>query len=91
MDSLLGRTIVTEDIDAATAIAKAYSYRYRVVTLDGQVVNAGGSLTGGSVNKNASILSRRGEIDALTAEAKKYAKQAEELAVSYTHLTLPTN
>ena len=61
MDSLLGRTIVTEDIDAATAIAKAYSYRYRVVTLDGQVVNAGGSLTGGSVNKNASILSRRGD------------------------------
>ena len=36
MDSLLGRTIVAEDIDAATAIAKAYSYRYRVVTLDGR-------------------------------------------------------
>ena len=79
MDSLLGRTIVAEDIDAAAAIAKAYGYRYRAVTLDGQVVNAGGSLTGGSVNKNASILSRRGEIDALTAEAKKYAAQVEEL------------
>ena len=91
MDSLLGRTIVAEDIDAAIAIAKAYSYRYRVVTLDGQVVNAGGSLTGGSVNKNASILSRRGEIDALTAEAKKYAKQAEELEAQLTELRRETD
>ena len=89
--SLLGRTVVTEDIDAATAIAKAYGYRYRAVTLDGQVVNAGGSLTGGSVNKNASILSRRGEIDALTAEAKKYSGQAEELEAQLTELRRETN
>lgn len=88
--SLLGRTAVAEDIDAAAAIAKAYGYRYRVVTLDGQVVNAGGSLTGGSVNKNASILSRRGEIDALTAEAKKYSKQAEELESQLTELRRET-
>ena len=86
MDSLLGRTVVAEDIDAAAAIAKAYGYRYRAVTLDGQVVNAGGSLTGGSVNKNASILSRRGEIDSLTAEAKKYAAQVEELETQLTEL-----
>ena len=86
MDSLLGRTVVAEDIDAAAAIAKAYGYRYRAVTLDGQVVNAGGSLTGGSVNKNASILSRRGEIDALTTEAKKYAAQVEELETQLTEL-----
>lgn len=86
MDSLLGRTVVAEDIDAAAAIAKAYGYRYRAVTLDGQVVNAGGSLTGGSVNKNASILSRRGEIDALTAEAKKYAAQVEDLETQLTEL-----
>ena len=86
MDSLLGRTVVAEDIDAAAAIAKAYGYRYRAITLDGQVVNAGGSLTGGSVNKNASILSRRGEIDALTAEAKKYAAQVEELETQLTEL-----
>ena len=61
------------------------------MTLDGQVVNAGGSLTGGSVNKNASILSRRGEIDALTAEAKKYAKQAEELEAQLTELRRETD
>ena len=89
--SLLGRTVVTEDIDAATAIAKAYGYRYRAVTLDGQVVNAGGSLTGGSVNKNASILSRRGEIDALTAEAKKYSGQAEELEAQLIELRRETD
>lgn len=75
---LLGRTVVAEDIDSAAAIAKKFGYRYRVVTLDGQVVNAGGSLTGGSVNQNASILSRRGEIDSLTAEAKKITAQADE-------------
>ena len=55
------------------------------------MVNAGGSLTGGSVNKNASILSRRGEIDALTAEAKKYAKQAEELEAQLTELRRETD
>lgn len=91
MDSLLGRTVVAEDIDAAAAIAKAYGYRYRAVTLDGQVVNAGGSLTGGSVNKNASILSRRGEIDALTTEAKKYAAQVEELETQLTELRRETD
>lgn len=77
IDYLLARTIVAEDLDAATAIAKSYTYRYRVVTLDGQLVNAGGSMTGGSVNKNASILSRRGEIDALREEAKKYAEKSD--------------
>lgn len=86
VEYLLGRTIIAEDIDAATAIAKEYGYRYRVVTLDGQVVNAGGSLTGGSVNKNASILSRRSEIDALTAEAKKYTQQSNELEKQLTEL-----
>ena len=55
------------------------------------MVNAGGSLTGGSVNKNASILSRRGEIDALTAEAKKYSGQAEELEAQLTELRRETD
>ena len=46
--SLLGRTAVAEDLDYAVVIARKYGYRFRVVTLDGQVVNAGGSMTGGS-------------------------------------------
>ena len=76
--SLLGRTVVAEDLDSATAIAKRYHYRFRVVTLDGQVVNAGGSLTGGSHVKGAGLLSRRNEIDALKQKADSLSSQAEQ-------------
>ena len=76
--SLLGRTVIAEDLDAAVAIAKRYSHRFRIVTLDGQVVNAGGSMTGGYVGKNAGILSRRGEIEKLQAEARSLAGRAKE-------------
>lgn len=66
VSSLLGRTVVAEDIDLATVIAKKYSYRFKLVTLDGQVINAGGSFTGGSANRSAGILTRRNEIDELS-------------------------
>ncbi|MCO7136249.1 chromosome segregation protein SMC [[Clostridium] leptum] len=82
--SLLGRTVVAEDLDSATAIAKRYHYRFRVVTLDGQVVNAGGSLTGGSHVKGAGLLSRRNEIDTLRQKADHLSSQAEE-AKSFLH------
>ena len=52
-DSLLGRVAVAEDLDSAAAIAKRTGYRLRVVSLDGQVVNAGGSLTGGSKGRSS--------------------------------------
>lgn len=65
VSSLLGRTVVAEDIDLATVIAKKYSYRFRVVTLDGQVINAGGSFTGGSASRSTGILTRRNEIEEL--------------------------
>ncbi len=61
----LARTVVAEDMDAAIAIAKKYNYRFRIVTLDGQVINAGGSMTGGSRAQNAGILSRGNEIEKL--------------------------
>ncbi len=73
---LLGRIAVASDLDAAVAIAKAHRYRFRVVTLDGQVVNAGGSLTGGSVARSANILGRKNEITLL----QQQAAQQEELA-----------
>ncbi len=63
--SLLGRTVIAEDLDYATAMAKRHGYKFRIVTLDGQVVNAGGSLTGGSSIKGAGLMSRRAEIDRL--------------------------
>lgn len=69
----LGRTVVAEDMDAAIAIAKRYNHRFRIVTLDGQIMNAGGSMTGGSRTQNAGILSRGNEIEKL-----KIALQAAE-------------
>ncbi len=71
MAFLLGRTAIAEDIDAALAISKKHDRTFRIVTLDGQVVNAGGSLTGGSLSKNTGILTRRNEIETLTEEIKK--------------------
>ena len=69
--SLLGRTAVSEDLDSAVEIAKKYSYKFKVVTLDGQVVNAGGSMTGGARLQNAGILSRANEIEKLTKECNE--------------------
>lgn len=65
LSSLLGRIVVTEDLDCAVKIAKAYSYRFKIVTLDGQVVNAGGSITGGSLARKSGLLSRVSEIESL--------------------------
>ncbi len=77
-DYLLGRTVVAEDLDSATNIAKKYGYRFKVVSLDGQVVNQGGSLTGGSLNKNIGLLSRSGDILALKEKAKKLREKLKE-------------
>ena len=73
---LLGAVAVAEDIDSAAAIAKKYGYRVKVVSLDGQVVNPGGSLTGGSLVKNAGLLSRSGDIKALENDVLKLAEKA---------------
>ena len=62
LSSLLGRTLVFDTIDHATAMAKALKYRVRVVTLDGQQINVGGSFTGGSTGRKNSSLSRAAEI-----------------------------
>ncbi len=62
LSSLLGRTLVFDSIDHATAMAKALKYRVRVVTLDGQQINVGGSFTGGSTGRKNSSLSRAAEI-----------------------------
>ena len=75
IQSLLGRTAVAEDIDAAVAIARRFGYKFKIVTLDGQVVNAGGSLTGGSLAKNAGLLGRADEIRRLREKAAALEKQ----------------
>ncbi|NCE65639.1 chromosome segregation protein SMC [Pseudoflavonifractor sp. 524-17] len=67
---LLGRTVLVEDLDQAVAMAKKYRHRFKIVTLDGQVMNAGGSMTGGSATRSAGILSRANELVRLRGEAQ---------------------
>ena len=83
LQNLLGKIVIAEDLNSAVSIAKKYSYRFKVVTLDGQVVNAGGSLTGGSLNKRTGLLSRASEIEKYRKEAKALADKANELKEQY--------
>jgi len=77
--NLLGRTVIVEDLDCGIALARKYHNRFRIVTLDGQVINRGGSMTGGSVSRSAGILSRANDLEALQG---KRAAMAEKLAAA---------
>lgn len=73
--NLLGRTVIVEDMDCGIAIARTYQNRFRIVTLDGQVINRGGSMTGGSVNRNSGVLSRAAELQTLSGKAATLHEQ----------------
>ena len=75
LENLLGRTVIVRDIDAAIMMAQKYKNRFKIVTLDGQVMNPGGSMTGGSVNKEAGILSRANELEKLKSQEKELEQQ----------------
>ncbi len=79
VSGLLGRTLVFDTVDHATAMAKSLRYRVRAVTLDGQQINVGGSFTGGSVHRNGNILGRAGEIKRLTAEVSELNKKMDRM------------
>lgn len=82
--SLLGNVIIAESLEHANKIAARASYRYRVVTLDGDIVNAGGSMTGGSIKrKNAGLLSRSRQIEELDKEISQAKEQMELLRTKY--------
>lgn len=85
--SLLGRTVVCDDLDCAVAIAKKYTYRFKIVTLDGQVINAGGSMTGGSRTQNAGILSRGNEIEKLTKGLEAMKNEMASLQSDFKQLS----
>ncbi|MBQ4544072.1 MAG: chromosome segregation protein SMC [Oscillospiraceae bacterium] len=92
---LLGRIAVCDNINSASAVAKKYGYSFRIVTLDGQIINTGGTYTGGSVNKTSGILTRTNEIKKLegdlagisgkieTANAEKLEAEREYNALMY--------
>ena len=79
VENLLGRTLIVRDMDAAIAMANQYRNRFKIVTLDGQVMNPGGSMTGGSVSKDAGILSRANELEKLTKQEKELENEKNEL------------
>jgi chromosome segregation protein len=81
IENLLGTTVVVEDLDCGIQMAKRHDNRFRIVTLDGQVINAGGSMTGGSVSRNAGILSRSGELEQLHKKLKKIQSQLQDAAL----------
>ena len=65
---LLGTTVVCDTLDSAVQMSKAFSSRFRIVTLDGQLMNVGGSMTGGSANKNSGLLTRANALERLQNE-----------------------
>lgn len=80
MDNLLGSVIITNDLKGANELAKQLQYRYRIVTLEGDVVNPGGSMTGGTTKgKNYSLLSRKGELEELKQKLPLMQKKTEQL------------
>ena len=89
--NLLGRVVIARDLDSAMAMARKFGHRFRVVTLDGQVLNAGGSMTGGSVSRSAGILSRANELERLNQQKEGLAADlkaaADELSKAQREVT----
>ncbi len=86
ISSLLGKVVVAEDLTGAIAIAKKYSYKFKIVTLDGQIINTGGSMTGGSQSQNTGILSRGTEIEKLKAKEKELSEKLSFQQKAYDEL-----
>ncbi|MBR2477158.1 MAG: chromosome segregation protein SMC [Clostridia bacterium] len=74
----LGKTAIVDNIDNAVKIAGKYGYKFKIVTLAGEVVNAGGSITGGSISQNQKLLSRSKDIERLNEELAKLQKEIDK-------------
>ena len=83
MENLLGRTVIAETLDDAVRMARASGSRARIVTLDGQVMNPGGSMTGGSASRSAGVLSRANEIERLQKQKSTLETQRKTLLQAY--------
>ena len=76
---LLGRVVVAENIDCAIALARKFRYSLRIVTLEGELLSAGGSMTGGAFKNSSNLLGRRREIEELEAACKKALVRVDEI------------
>ena len=79
MNYLLGRVVVVDTIDHAIALAKKYQYSLRIVTLEGELLSAGGSMTGGAFKNTSNLLGRKREMDELEAICEKALKDTEQI------------
>ena len=79
VEALLGRTVIMENMDSAVKLARATHYKFKIVTLAGELLQPGGSITGGSVNRAQALLGRKDEIERLSAECEKLTRETEKL------------
>ena len=90
-ENLLGSIVIAEDLKSANALAKALNYSYRVVSLEGDVMNAGGSMTGGATKKNAgSLFSQSNELQQLTAQAAQLDERLQKTEKQVQHFETVT-
>ncbi len=81
-DNLLGRTLVVDHIDHGLAIARKYNQSIRIVTLEGELINPGGSLTGGAFKNSSNLLSRRREMEEFEKTVKQLKREMDEVEAS---------
>lgn len=81
IDYLLGRILVVDDIDHATALARKYNYTLRIVTLEGELLTPGGAISGGAYKNSSNLLGRRREIDEMEEQVASLEKRTKELTL----------
>ena len=86
IEYLLLRTLVFDNIDNASVAAKRIGYKIKIVTLDGQIINSGGSFTGGSAKRDSGILSRSSDIASMREKCKELYKVIEELKAEISNI-----
>ena len=79
IEALLGRTVIMDNMDNAIALARATHYKFKIVTLSGELLQPGGSVTGGSINKAQALLGRKDEIENLKEECDRLLHETEKL------------
>ncbi|MBU5306587.1 chromosome segregation protein SMC [Clostridioides mangenotii] len=86
-ENVLGRTIIVEDMDIAIAFANEIGHKFKIVTLDGEVLNIGGSLTGGSLKSNGNILSRKRIINEYQESIEILVKEVASIQEEHRYIT----
>ena len=87
VDNLLGHTVVVDNMDNGIAMARKFKYSFRIITIDGDIINSSGAMTGGSINtKAAGLLSRGREIKEISDELIKLEEKLDEKLKAYEEL-----